>query len=77
MDKEDDLSLGTIHMIGGPHHSDLENRIRGEIRIIKQMHEILSVQSPAKKLRQATSEPGSITFIKTVLERVQHPHTDP
>ena len=30
-DEEDDLPLGTIYMIGGPHHPDLENRIPGEI----------------------------------------------
>ena len=29
--EEEDLPLGIIHMIGGPHHPDLENRIRGEI----------------------------------------------
>ena len=27
VDEEDDLSLGTIHMIGGPYYPDLENRI--------------------------------------------------
>ena len=77
VDEEDDLLLGTIHMIGGPHHPNLENRIRGKIRMIKQMHEVLSVQSPSKKSRQATSKPGSIIFMKANLERVQHPHTDP
>ncbi|GFY96616.1 hypothetical protein Acr_11g0009220 [Actinidia rufa] len=35
---EEDLPLETIHMIRGPNHSELENRIRGEIRIVKQMH---------------------------------------
>ena len=27
IDEEDDLPLRTIHMIGGPHHPNLENRI--------------------------------------------------
>ena len=30
----DDLPLGTIHMIGCPNYPDLENRIRGEIHIV-------------------------------------------
>ena len=25
--EDDDLPLGTIHMMGGPHYPDLENRI--------------------------------------------------
>ena len=31
VEEEDDLSLSTIHMIGGPNYPDLENRIWGEI----------------------------------------------
>ncbi|GFS35001.1 hypothetical protein Acr_00g0037250 [Actinidia rufa] len=34
----------------------------GEIRIVKQMNEVLSVHLVAKKPRQSSSEPGSITF---------------
>ena len=34
-DEDNDLPLGTIHMIGGPHYPDLENRIQEEIRMIK------------------------------------------
>ena len=30
-----------------------------------------------KKLKQTMSKPGSITFSKADLERVQHPHADP
>ncbi|GFS32686.1 hypothetical protein Acr_00g0024030 [Actinidia rufa] len=74
---EEDLPLGTIHMIGGPHHPELENRIQGEIQMIKQMYEVLSVYSSAKKSRTVASELESITFTKTDLERVQHPHSDP
>ena len=44
--------------------------------MIKQMYEVLSVQSPAKKLRQTTIEPGNITFTKANLEKVQHSHSD-
>ncbi|GFZ03447.1 hypothetical protein Acr_16g0000710 [Actinidia rufa] len=77
MDEEEDLPLGTIHMIEGPNHPYLENRIRGEIRMIKQMHDVLSVQSPAKKSRLTVSESRSITFTRAYLERVQHPHIDP
>ena len=29
VDEEEDLPLGTIHMIKGPNYSDLENKIRG------------------------------------------------
>ena len=72
MDEDEDLPIGTIHMIGGSNHLDLENRIRGKIRMIKQMYEVLSVQSPAKKTRQTTTELGSIIFTKVDLERVQH-----
>ena len=35
MEKEEDLPLGTIHMRGAPNNPDLENRIRGEIRMIR------------------------------------------
>ena len=45
--------------------------------MIKQIHEVLLVQSPIKKPRQTTSEPRSITFTKANLERVQHSYTDP
>ena len=70
INEEEDLPLGTIHMVGGLNHPDLENRIQGEIQIIKQMHEVLLVQSPAKKSRQSASEPKSITFTRADLERV-------
>lgn len=76
MDGEEDLPLRTIHIIGGLNHPDLENKIWGEIEMIKQMHEVLSVQSPAKKPRQAVSKPGSIKFTRVNLEKVQHPHSD-
>ena len=42
---------GIIHMIGGSNHPNLENRIRGEICMIRQMNEVLSIQSTAKKPR--------------------------
>ena len=77
MNEDEDIPLGTIHMIGGPNHLDLENKIREKIRMIKQMHEVFSVQSLAKKLRQTVIEPGSITCTKVDLERVQHPHSEP
>ena len=48
-----------------------------EIRIVKQMHEVLSVQLVAKKPKQSSLERGSITFTRVDLERVQHPHNDP
>ncbi|GFZ00573.1 hypothetical protein Acr_14g0002080 [Actinidia rufa] len=76
MDEDEDLPLGTIHMIGGPNHLDIENRIR-EIQMIRQMHKVLSVQSPTKKPKQVSYEPRSIKFTKAYLERVQHPHFDP
>ncbi|GFY97528.1 hypothetical protein Acr_12g0000690 [Actinidia rufa] len=76
-DEEEDLPLGTIHIIGGPYHPDLDNRIRGEIRMVRQIHEVLSVHSLAKKPRVAAAESGSLTFTKVDLERVQHPHYDP
>ena len=77
MDEEEDLLLGTIHMIGGPNYPDLKNRIRGAIPMIRQMNEVLPVQSMAKKLRQMISKQGSITLTKTDLERVQRPHANP
>ena len=49
--KEEDLPLGTIHMIRGPNYPDLENRILGEIRMIQKMNEVLSVQSTTKNPR--------------------------
>ncbi|GFY91447.1 hypothetical protein Acr_07g0016430 [Actinidia rufa] len=49
---------------------DLENRIRGEIQMIKQMYKVLSVHLPTKKLKTSATEPRSITFTKTDLERV-------
>ncbi|GFS40881.1 hypothetical protein Acr_00g0071010 [Actinidia rufa] len=55
----------------------LENRIRGEIRVLKQMYEVLSIHSLAKKPMKEMIEPGSITFTKADWERVQHPHSDP
>ncbi|GFS32725.1 hypothetical protein Acr_00g0024210 [Actinidia rufa] len=76
-DEEEDLPLGTIHMIKGPHHPDLKNRIWGEIRMIKQMYKVLSVHSSTKKMKTSATEPGSITFTKTNLKRVRHSHSDP
>ncbi|GFY97881.1 hypothetical protein Acr_12g0004220 [Actinidia rufa] len=38
--KDEDLPLGTIHMIGGLSDPDLENKIRSEICMIRQMHEL-------------------------------------
>ncbi|GFZ15723.1 hypothetical protein Acr_25g0001320 [Actinidia rufa] len=76
-DEEEDQSFRTIHMIGGLRDPDLENRISGEIRVLKQMYEVLSIHSPAKKPRKETTESGSITFTKADLERVQHPDSDP
>ena len=43
MEEEEYLPLSIIHMIGGPNHLDIKNRIRGEIRIIKQMNKVLFV----------------------------------
>ncbi|GFS30010.1 hypothetical protein Acr_00g0009670 [Actinidia rufa] len=37
--EDEDLPLGTIHMIGGPNDPSLESKIRSEIRMLKQMHE--------------------------------------
>ncbi|GFS35507.1 hypothetical protein Acr_00g0040260 [Actinidia rufa] len=76
-DEENNQPLGTIHMIGELRDPDLKNRIKGEIWVLKQIYEVLSVHSPAKKLRKETIEPGSITFTKADLERVQHPHSNP
>ncbi|PSS08152.1 Topoisomerase [Actinidia chinensis var. chinensis] len=75
--EKEDRPLRTIHMIGGPRDTNLKNRIRREIQILKQIYEVLSVHSPAKKSRKEVTEPESITFIKADLERVQHPHSDP
>ncbi|GFS30822.1 hypothetical protein Acr_00g0014350 [Actinidia rufa] len=74
---EEDLPLGTIHMIMGPNHHDIENRIRGEIHITKQIHDVLSIQPVEKKPRQGLFKPRSITFNKVDLKLVQHPHSDP
>ncbi|GFZ05416.1 hypothetical protein Acr_17g0009880 [Actinidia rufa] len=74
--KDEDLPLGTIHMIGGPSHPSLENKIQSEIRMIRQMHEVLSVQSMPKKMKAAEARKECITFSKADLERVQHPHSD-
>ena len=77
-DAEDsDLPLGTIHMIGGPNDPSLEGKIRNEIRMIKQMQEVLSVQAMPKKMKMAEVDKECITFSKADLERVQHPHSDP
>ncbi|GFS42094.1 hypothetical protein Acr_00g0078070 [Actinidia rufa] len=38
--EDEDLPLGTIHMIGGPSHPSLENKIRSKIRMIRQMYEL-------------------------------------
>ncbi|GFS37062.1 hypothetical protein Acr_00g0049520 [Actinidia rufa] len=75
--KDEDLPLGTIHMIGGPNDPSLESKIRNEIRIIKQMHEVLSVQSLPKKIKTAETEKECVTFSRADLEKVQHPHSDP
>ncbi|GFY90652.1 MBOAT (membrane bound O-acyl transferase) family protein [Actinidia rufa] len=37
--EDEDLPLGTIHMIGGPNDPSLESKIRNKIRMIRQMHE--------------------------------------
>ena len=77
VDEDEYLPLGTIHMIRGSNYPDIENKIRGEIRMIKQMYEVFSFQSLAKKLRKTATEPRSITFTKANLKRVQHLHSDP
>ncbi|GFS43551.1 hypothetical protein Acr_00g0085730 [Actinidia rufa] len=51
--EDEDLPLGTIHMIRGTSDPDLENKIRSEIRMIRQMHEVLSIQSMPKKMKVA------------------------
>ncbi|GFS42559.1 hypothetical protein Acr_00g0080540 [Actinidia rufa] len=76
-DEEEDQPLRTIHKIGKLRDPDLKNKIRGEIQVLKQMHEALSVHSLAKKPRKETTKSGSITFTKADLERVHHPHFDP
>ncbi|GFS33863.1 hypothetical protein Acr_00g0030950 [Actinidia rufa] len=77
-DAEDEyLPLGTIHMIGGPNNPSLESKIRNEIRMIRQMHEVLSVQSLPKKMKAAETNRECVTFSRADLERVQHPHSDP
>ncbi|GFZ02352.1 hypothetical protein Acr_15g0009600 [Actinidia rufa] len=75
--EDEDLPLGTIHMIGGPNDPSLESRVRSEIRMIKQMHEVLSVQSLPKKIKTVETERDCVTFSRAELERVQHPHSDP
>ncbi|GFZ09869.1 hypothetical protein Acr_21g0004680 [Actinidia rufa] len=75
--EDEDIPLGTIHMIGGPNDPNLESKIRSEIRMIKQMHEVLSVQSLPKKIKTAETERECVTFSMADLERVQHPHSDP
>ncbi|GFZ11224.1 hypothetical protein Acr_22g0006220 [Actinidia rufa] len=37
--EDEDLPLGTIHMIEGSNDPSLENKVRSELRIIRQMHE--------------------------------------
>ncbi|XP_057489425.1 uncharacterized protein LOC130775292 [Actinidia eriantha] len=39
--EDEDLPLGTIHMIGGPNDPSLENKVQNEIRMIRKMHEVL------------------------------------
>ncbi|GFZ09192.1 hypothetical protein Acr_20g0010000 [Actinidia rufa] len=75
--EDEDLPLGIIHMIGGPNDPSLENKIQNEIRMIRQMHEVLSVQSLPKKMKAAEAERECVTFSRADLERVQHPHSDP
>ncbi|XP_057463825.1 uncharacterized protein LOC130753666 [Actinidia eriantha] len=74
--EDEDLPLGTIHMIRGPNDLSLGNRVRSVIRLIRQMHKVLSVQLLPKRLRTAEIEKECITFSKADLERVQHPHSD-
>ncbi|GFS42838.1 hypothetical protein Acr_00g0081980 [Actinidia rufa] len=45
--------------------------------MIRQMHEVLSVQSLPKKMKVAEAKRECVTFSKIDLERVQHPHSDP
>ena len=44
--------------------------------MIRQMNEVLSVQSTAKKPRQSIFKSGIITFIKADLNMVQHSYSD-
>ncbi|GFY98393.1 hypothetical protein Acr_12g0009340 [Actinidia rufa] len=44
--------------------------------MIKQMHEVLSVQSLPKKIKTVETERECVTFFQADLERVQHPHSD-
>ena len=48
---EKDLPVETIYMIGVHHNLELENRIWGEIYIVKHINEVLSVQLVAKRTR--------------------------
>ncbi|XP_057491387.1 uncharacterized protein LOC130777131 [Actinidia eriantha] len=41
------------------------------------MHEVLSVRSMPKRMKEAEVEKDCITFSRVDLERVQHPHSDP
>ncbi|GFZ04896.1 hypothetical protein Acr_17g0004680 [Actinidia rufa] len=75
--EDEDLPLGTIHMIEGPNDPSLESKIWNEICMIKQMHEVLLVQSLPKKIKTAETERECVTFSRADLERVQHPHSDP
>ena len=59
---KENFPVGTIHMIGGPHEPELENRIWKEINIVKKMNEYLSVHPMDKKPRQSSSESSSSTF---------------
>ena len=54
---EEDLPIGTVHMVRGLNHPNLENMIKGDIRIIKQMDKVLSVHPAMRKPRQGLSEP--------------------
>ncbi|GFY96858.1 MICOS complex subunit, putative [Actinidia rufa] len=74
---EDDFPIGTINMIGGPHMTpSLKIGCRGRFRLSNKCMGPLSQQA-AKKPKQSSPEPGSITFTRADLERVQHPHNDP
>ena len=53
-------------MIAGPNDPDLVNRIREKIYQIKQINEVLSIHSQAKKPRQMATESDSITFTRAV-----------
>ncbi|GFZ15662.1 hypothetical protein Acr_25g0000710 [Actinidia rufa] len=75
--EDEDLPMGTIHMIGGPNDPNLVSKIWNEIRMIRQMHEVLSVQSLPKKMKATETERECVTFSRADLKRVQHPHLDP